>query len=158
VTELLNPEERIFKGKDGKARKYILGDIPYLAGGREIATQFMTTGAPKIGDYNANENLAVKMFSYVKAIDDHGNEFLLDNISMVNNHVPDFLTGIQIEEAMLEKCVGFSVVGKLREYQAAWKESLPELITTILTQLQPYLQTQGKQPTKSLKKATAQKK
>ena len=144
--ELLRPIEKTFIGQDGKKRKYLLGEIPYGSGGREVGTQYMTTGAPKIGDYKANENLAWIIYKNVAFVAAQGNEFLLDNAAMINNHVPDFKTGIAIEAAMLENLLGFSIAGKLQEYRTAWTAELPALITKILTLLKQSSLESDKQP------------
>ena len=137
---LLNPETIEIEGKDGKTRTYQLGDVPYLPDGRQIASQFVTTAMPKVGDYKLNEELSRLMFKYVAVVTDSGDTIILSTDALVNNHVPDFITGIKLEEAMLERCLGFSVAGKLREYQEKWKTTGAGLVTEMLSRLSGVLQ------------------
>ena len=146
---LLNPEKKEFIDQKGNKHTFWLGEIPYGSGGREVGTQFMSTGAPKIGDYKANEELAWIIYSNVVAVNKQGDEFLLDDKAMIDNHVPDFKVGVLIEAAMLEKLLGFSVAGKLQEYRTVWMAELPALTTKILTLLKQSLQESDKPPEKS---------
>ena len=132
---LLNPTPLEVEGKDGVKRNYLLGDVPYLPDGREIASQFITTAVPKIGDYKLNEALSRKMFKYIAAVVDGSDPIILTTDALINNHVPDFITGIKLEEAMLERCLGFSVAGKLREYQGTWKNKGAGFLIKTLSQL-----------------------
>jgi len=154
---MLNEEIIDIEGKDGVTRKFALYDIPYLDGGREVATQFMSTAMPKVGDYSKNEDLAAKMFKYIAVVQADGVKLPLSTKDLVNNHVPDFITGIKLEEAMLKKQLGFSITGKLREFQQGWKDQLPELISTIMTQLQAASSPPVKRRSKSSKKTTPSK-
>ena len=154
---LINPSDIEITGSDGVVRNYRLGSIPYLDGGREIASQFVPTATPKIGDYPANEALSQKMFSFIAFIDGNGKEHILSTKSHVNNFVPDFKTGIQLEYAMLEKCLGFSVASKLRESRQGWKQNLPAQIIKTLTQLLEYLQTPDNAHSTNSEPSTAQK-
>jgi len=131
---MINPETIEVEGKDKVVRKYIISDIPYLSGGREVSSQFVSTAVPKIGDYEANQKLSEIMFRHVAAVVD-GREIQLLTKDLVNNHVPDFITGIKIEEAMLEKCLGFSIAGKVREFRQGLEQKGPALIIKTLTTL-----------------------
>ena len=136
---MLNPEVVEIEGKDGVKRKYTICDVPYMSGGREICSQFVSSAAPKIGDYKLNEALAMKMFNHIY-VDVAGNMVALSNSAMIDNHVPDFITGVKLESAMIEKNLGFSVAGKIRKFQQQWKADAPELITKTLTLLLRSLQ------------------
>lgn len=131
---MLDPKDITLVDQQGKEHHYRLGKMPYLSGGREVCTQFMSTAAPKIGDYERNEALSLKMMQHVAVIID-GNEIPLKTVDLVNNHIPDFVTGIKLEEAMLEHNLGFSILGKLQEYRKQWETTLPQLLTQILIPL-----------------------
>lgn len=152
MTDLLNPKSVKIKDMKGVEREYLLGDIPYLSGGREIASQFVSSAMPKVGDYKLNEELCRKMFKFIAVVTDAG-AVKLETDALVNNHVPDFMTGIKLEEAMLENCLGFSIAGKVREYQQEWKTNGAEWITKTLTQLLAALQKQGNVRGKSSKRS-----
>ena len=142
---LLDPKDYDITDQAGTLRHYRLGKIPYLDGGREVCSQFFTTIRPC--DYQLNEALSLKMFKHVSVVTDDGTEIQLKSKDLINNHVPDFTTGIQLEGAMLEHNAGFSVLGKIRKFQQQWSQGLPEWITKILTQLQAVSRQQAKPPT-----------
>lgn len=151
---MINPKPLSLVDQAGTERQYILGQIPYLAGGREVCSQYISTAAPKIGDYEKNQALAEIMFSHIAVVQDNGTELILTTKELVNNHVPDFVTGIRLEEAMLEHNVGFSVIGKILEYRDQWRENLPGLITRILTILRESLPTPDNAPSTNSEPST----
>ena len=157
MKELINPTEVTLEGIGGVMRTYILGDIPYLGGGREVASQFIPTATPKVGDYEANEKLARIMFKFIEVKLDNGSSVRLEQEAIANQHIPDAIIGMKLEAAMLEKCLGFSIAGKLQKFQSGFLEKLPALATKILTQLLDASQKPAKPPTKNSKKATASK-
>jgi len=137
---LIEKKEVKITGKDGIERTYYLGKYPYMPDGREICTQFISTAAPKIGDYKANEALSRKIFKYV-AVKIGDNFQTLETDALINNHVPnDFFTPVKLEAASLEYNMGFSIAGKVQEFQQEWMKDLPALITKTLTQLAQSLQ------------------
>ena len=91
---LLEPKKITLTDQSGKDHVYQLGKMPYLCGGREVCTQFLSTAMPKVGDYEKNEALSLKMFQYI-AVVTADREITLSTIDLVNNHVPDFVTGIK---------------------------------------------------------------
>lgn len=131
---LLNPERKEITDKNGETKTFILGDIPYMSGGREVCSQFITTGAPKLGDYKANEALARIIYKHVAVVLEDGTEQILSTDALINNHV-SFDVGVKIELAMLEKTAGFSIAGKIREYQQRWLETLPATVSKMATAL-----------------------
>lgn len=151
---LLEPKKITLTDQSGKDHVYQLGKMPYLCGGREVCTQFLSTAMPKVGDYEKNEALSLKMFQYI-AVVTADREITLSTIDLVNNHVPDFVTGIKLEEAMLEHNLGFSVLGKLQEYRKQWDQSLPQLLTQILTPFQEAFAKQKSAPGTNSKQSTA---
>lgn len=134
MAELIKPKEVTITDQTGHDHHYRIGQIPYLAGGREVCSQYITTAMPKVGDYETNESLARKLFSHVEVIaGDHPQRLTTD--ALVNNHIPDFVTGLQLEKEAIEHNLGFSIIGRLHESRQAWAAKLPELISTILTTL-----------------------
>lgn len=137
---LIDPKDIDIEDQSGINRRYIVSKMPYLNGGREVCSQFISTALPKLGNYQENQKLAEKMFSFIEAVNDDGRNVLLSTKEMVNNHVPDFQTGIKLEAAMIEHNVGFSVTGKIREYREGWEENISGSIIKILIQLRDALQ------------------
>lgn len=143
---LLDPKEVEIDTGNGQTKTFIVSRLPYLAGGREVLTQFMPTAAPKVGDYPANEKLAAKMFEYIAVKQDDGALLQLKTADLVNSHVPNFRAGLQLEKAMLEHNLGFSVAVSLSTFLEGLNARLPALITQILTEYRAQLSAQEKQP------------
>ncbi len=136
---LIQPKDITLEAQDGSQHAYRIGKLPYMAGGREVCTQYISTAVPKVGNYQSNEELAAKLLAHVAVIQDDGTELVLKTRELINNHIPDFTTGIKLEQEALEHNMGFSVLGRLQEFQQGWLENLPGSITRILTRLQDAL-------------------
>ena len=143
--------------QQGVSHTYILGKIPYMDGGREVCSQYITTAAPKLGDYSRNEELAKKIFKHVAVVLEDGTERTLSTDALINNHIPDFATGLKVEAAALEHNVGFSILGKLQECQAAWAGTFQDLISKILIQLQRPSSQPKSQHSKNSEQSTARR-
>ncbi len=130
---LNKPEPFTVTDQGGTERTYILSQIPYLSGGRKLGMEFVTTAAPKVGNYDENQSLSEMMFKHVAIILDDGQELILNTKQLVNNHVPDFLTGLKIEEAMFSYNVGFSLAGKAHEFQQGLSSKIDQFLSKILT-------------------------
>ena len=133
---MIDPKTITIEDQSGTPRHYIISRIPYLAGAREICSQYIRTDAPKTGDYPENERLAEKMLGFVSVVLEDGNEQRLVTKELINNHVPDFVTGMKLEEAMVSHNLGFSLAGKLHDTQQELSSSLNLFLTKMLTQLQ----------------------
>lgn len=143
---LLDPKPVEIDIGNGQTKTFIVSRLPYLAGGREVLTQFMPTAAPKIGDYAANEKLAAKMFEFIAVPREGAEPLRLETSDLVNSHVPNFRAGLQLEKAMLEHNLGFSVAVGLSTFLEGLNARLPALITQILTEYRAQLSAQEKQP------------
>ena len=130
---LEEPKEITLEDINGVERRYLVGKIPYLAGGRELAVDYFPSA--KRGNYKRNQELAALMFSHVCAFADDGSEIRLMTAALVNNHVPDIPTGLKIELAVAEHNLGFSIAGKIREFQQGWQRSTEQLSSVISTLL-----------------------
>lgn len=154
--ELLDPKEIEVEGASGVKRKFIISKLPYLSGGRELCTQYISTAMPgKVGDYKLNEELAKKAFSFVEAFRSDGTTIRLVTSELVNNHVPDFLTGIKIEAALLEHNLGFSVAEKISGFLDIMSRSIESSLTKILTASKEQSLTAEKQPSTNSEPSTA---
>lgn len=131
-------KELILETEDG-TKTYVLHKIPYLSGAREVCTQFIPTGMPKIGDYKRNEELAQIIFAHVDVQLEGGKSLRLETKELVNNHVPDFQTGVKIEKEMLEFNFGFFDFGKtsalLKEFAQKHLAKILPILTESLAQL-----------------------
>jgi len=141
---MIRQKEFKLETEDG-VKTYVLHKIPYLAGGREVCTQFIPTGLPKVGDYKRNEELAQIIFSYVDVITEAGTPIRLTTKDLVGNHVPDFQTGVKIEKEMLEFNFGFFDTGKIyaslkslaQQHQAKILPILMEYLEPLLVKAKP---------------------
>ena len=152
---LNEPKEITIEDLNGIERRYLIGKVPYMAGGRELAVDYLSSA--KKGDYKRNQELAALMFSHVCAFADDGTEIPLKTAALIDNHVPDIPTGLKIELAMAEHNLGFSIAGKIREFQQGWKRSTEQLSSTISTLLQAVSRLQGSAPGKNSEPSTAQR-
>lgn len=143
---LIDPIEKSIEDSNGKTKIFRIGKVPYLDGGRQICSQYITTAAPKIGDYQQNEDLARIMFKYIEVVDSSGSAIRLLTDDLVNSHITDFVTGIKLEAAALEHNLGFTLAGQLSEYRQSWLEKIPGVITKIVTALQPQSRSQDSAP------------
>lgn len=110
---------------------YILSKFPATVG-REILTQYPTTAMPKVGDYKMNEELMLKLMSYVAVSTERG-PLQLTTRALVDNHVPDAATLMKLEWAMMEKNFSFFANGKGSEFLAGLGEKVQALIIKTLT-------------------------
>ena len=133
--ELLKPKEFSVVDLDGVTRRYLIGKIPYAAGGRRLAVD----GIAQIKklEYIQDNDLAALMFSHISALTEDGTEIRLTTNALIDNHVPDIPTGLRLEMELIEHNTGFSVAGKLREFQQQWERILLQVrtITSTLSQL-----------------------
>ena len=142
---LIDPKIIEVSAADGTKKNFVISKLPYGSAGREILTQFVPTASPKIGDYNANHALFLKMMRYVAVVKTDGNEQLLSTQDLVDNHVVDFQMGINLEKEMLEYNVGFFVRGSISSFLSEFVEKLPALISRTLTVYKEQLSAQEKQ-------------
>ena len=68
---MIEQEEIVIKDMSGNDRKFIISKVPAVAA-REIFTQYIPTGIPKVGDYEANQKLMLKLMSYVAVPQESG--------------------------------------------------------------------------------------
>jgi hypothetical protein len=132
---MIEPKELVLTTPAGE-KTYILSKIPYASGGREVMTMYIPTALPKVGDYKANEELALKLMAHVGVKLPGGNTINLTTRDLINNHVPDFQTGIRLEKEMLEYNMGFFDPEKISEFRIKMAKALRAWITPILTELQ----------------------
>ena len=151
---MIEPKTVEIEDQQGKTHTFKIGEMPYLDGGREVCSQYITTAAPLVGKYKENQELAVKMFRHISKVTEDGGEIKLTTEALINNHIPDFMTGVRLEVAALEHNVGFSAIGLIQEYRQKWVQDLPDVITKILTvlrdsllQIEPPLSTTSKKNT-----------
>ena len=144
--ELIDPKEVVIKGRGDKETTFIISCVPYLAGGRELCTQYPLSALPKIGNYEANEKLAKLLWKYVEIVTPSGTRIRLETSQLIDNHVPDVVTGLKLEAAMLEHNLGFSVPEKISTFLESMSAAIEPLISQIWTGLQAQSSQQAHPP------------
>lgn len=137
---MIKPELTTIDGK-----QYILSKFPATKG-REIITQYLATGLPKIGDYKHNEELMLKLMCYVGIPQqDSKPPLMLSNETLVNNHVDNFETLLKIELAMMEYNCSFFQDGRASIFLNGIAQKVPAWIIKTLTRLLQQLSVTAKQ-------------
>jgi len=127
MADLISPKEVELETRDGEKRTYIFSQPPYFDA-RQITSQWTSSALPKVGDYQLNEEMSKKIFSYVAVKLSNGDIQRLTTKQLIENHVPDLITGGRIELGMIEYILGFSVLGQvsaflMRTFQTALAET-----------------------------------
>ena len=82
-------------------KTYVISKFPAIAG-REILTQYPITGAPVIGNYKANEELMLKVMSFVGVkLDGIPIPMKLETKILIDNHVKSWETLMKLEKDMI---------------------------------------------------------
>lgn len=142
---MINPKEITLKNRKGEDKKFVLTEIPYYAGGREILTQFLPTAMPKVGDYQLNEALSKKLFAHVFVVVGDS-KIPLSTDELVHNHVTDTLMGLALEKEMLEHNFGFFDPGKISAFLKTLSQKAVQSILPILTELRAQLSSSASPP------------
>ena len=125
--------EPIEKEIDGKI--FILSKFPAVAG-REIIANYSLSAIPKIGDYAVNEQMMLKLMSYVGVVCKGMNEPLrLTTQALIDNHVGGWETLAKVEMSMLELNCSFFQNGLISKFLDDSAQKLDTWITQILTDL-----------------------
>lgn len=139
MAELLNPEEIVIRGRDGVERTYILSTLPYPVG-RKVAALYPTANLPKVGDYKVSEEVMQDLFKFVAIQHEDGGQQRLTTMALITNHVPDAMTGLQLEARMLAKNFDFFGQGGISASLTRFLETrLPSIIQTLTPLLPPSL-------------------
>lgn len=92
---------------------FILSKFPATVG-REIILQYPTSALPKIGDYNTNEALMMKIMGYVGVtIDGREAPLMLTSRALIDNHVKSTEDLLRLEWAMMNHNFSFFKNGDL---------------------------------------------
>jgi len=141
---MLEPKETIIDGKT-----YIISKFPAIDG-REIITQYPLSATPKIGDYQTNKEIMLKIMGYVAIkLPSNNQNLTLSTQDLVNNHVPNWEVLLKLEWAMMEYNCSFFHEGKVSSFLENLVEMLPAWITQMLTLLSEPLSQAEKPVSKS---------
>lgn len=118
---------------------FVLSKFPAIAG-REIILQYPTSALPKVGDYNTNEDLMLKLMKYVGVqIEGRDEPQMLTNAALVDNHIKSTEDLLRLEWAMMSYNFDFFGSGKLSGILDRVMTQAVALIQKTLTDLSPAL-------------------
>ena len=145
---MIEPKEVTVKDIAGNDHAFVISKVPATVG-REIVATYPVSMVPKIGDYQVNEAIMLKMMSYVAAVGPDGQEIKLQTRQLIDNHCADWQVLARLEMQMLEYNTSFFANGKISTLLSKYSEKVPQLITKILTDSLAQLSQREKQPSKS---------
>jgi hypothetical protein len=120
--------------------QFVLSKFPATVG-REIIMQYPTSALPKVGDYATNEDLMLKVMSYVGVvIEGRETPLMLSTRALVDNHVKSASDLMRLEWAMMNYNFDFFGNGKLSGILDRVMTQAVALIQKTLTDLSPALQ------------------
>ena len=134
MADLIQPTEVTLTSQEGVEKTYILSKIPAIPA-REIITQYPLSAIPKIGDYKVNEQIMLKLMSYVGVkINDKIQPLVTQ--ALINNHVDDFEVLLRLEAAMIDYNCSFFTKGTGSTFFDLISQKAQPFLTKILTGLQ----------------------
>lgn len=136
---MIDPKVVVIDGKE-----FVLSKFPAIAG-REIIAKYPLSGLPKIGDYQTNQDVMLKLMSYV-GIKIDGNVLALTTNALVDNHAGSWETLAKIEVAMMEYNCSFFQNGRISNFFEDFAQNLPVWISSMLTRLSQQLSQVEKPP------------
>lgn len=116
-------------------KKFIISKYPAVAG-RQIVSQFISGGLPKVGCYALNEEMMLKSMSYVARVNANGSTTVLSNQDLIDNHVVSTDSSwemlIKLEGKMLEYNCAFFRNGWISNLLETFTQNIPKSISKIL--------------------------
>ena len=152
---LLNPKEITLTDMDDNPHTYIVGRWPFGSVGHELCVVIGEHLAKRT--YIKDSATLLKMFRHVAVVNNDGEEIILKTTALMDNHIPDIKTGFLIQDAAIEHNMGFSVAGKLREFQQVWQRNIEQLNTITSAVSQVALSLQKSAPGTNSEPSTAQR-
>jgi len=140
---LIEPKETMVTGVDGAEYTFTISKLPATVG-REVVATYPVSAMPKLGDYEVNEKIMLKMLKYV-AIDLDGRLQTLQTKALIDNHCADWQVLAKLELAMLEYNTSFFGNGKASRALEGLGEKVQQLILKILTDFSAQSSRKGKQ-------------
>lgn len=133
MSTLIQPKPYDVELPDGTTKTFILSKFPAVQG-REIVTQYPLSAMPKVGDYNVNESVMLKLMAFV-AVEVNGVTMPLRTKELVNNHVPDWETLARLEIAMMEYNCSFFGNGRASTFFDAFAQKAKSFLLQMSTDL-----------------------
>lgn len=137
---MIEPKEVQYDGKT-----YVISKFPAIAG-REIITQYPVTGAPVIGNYKANEELMLKVMSFVGVkLENVPIPLKLETKILIDNHVRTWETLMKLEKDMMVYNCSFFQNGRVSTFFDDIVRKLPMLVSQMWMALSESLSAKEKQ-------------
>lgn len=130
---LIRPKDIVLEDQDKNPHPYVISKIP-ATHAREIVAQYPTSALPKIGDYSVNQDMMLKLMSYVGVPRDKMEPLQLTTRALVDNHVPDLKTLSRLEIEMFKYNFDFFLPEDLSNLGERLKRILSIFLTQIVTQ------------------------
>lgn len=137
----------------GEISTYILSNFDAVEG-RRIVSQYPMTGLPKVGNYEENEKLMLRLMSYVAVVTVDGRKLRLSTMELINNHVPHFEMLAKIEMKMMEKNCSFFRDGRSLDFLDNIAQIFSRQILEMLTLSSERSSEQEKQPSTNSEPST----
>jgi len=132
LVPLINPKEITIKDRKGNDHVFILSEIPATYS-REIVSKWTANALPKMGVYEINHEMMMKIMSYVAVPVKGGQPLRLTTRDLVDNHAPDLLTLATLEKEMSNYNWGFFLDESLSSLKARISRIFGIWLTKILT-------------------------
>jgi hypothetical protein len=140
MSALIKPREHVITDMDGVEHNYIISRMPFTVG-RKMAMTYSISNVPRLGEYKASDEAMLEMLNYVAVrLDGREEPLRLSTRALAENHIPDTITGLKLEWAMLGYNFGFFEKGSLSGFLLRrLQEHLPLIIETLTPLLPPSL-------------------
>lgn len=129
MLDLIDPKEIEIKGK-----RYVISKFPATAG-REILMKYPASNVPKLGDYDESHAAMLKLMGYVEAVTEDGRQIRLVTEALINNHVLDWETLVQLEKEMIGYNCSFFQNGTALTFLETLMGEAGAKVTAMLTPL-----------------------
>lgn len=125
-------------------KTYYISKLPATVG-REVLYKYPTSLIPKIADYAANNEIMLKLLSFVEVDNGQGGRIALKTEALINNHVKSATDLIQLEREMFTYNFVFFTNGTASTFLQKLETSAVAKGTEILTILLDKLSQAAKQ-------------
>jgi len=157
ATPLLKPKQITLVDGDGVSRTYHLGRMDCLTG-LEIVSRFITSGIPKLGEWNTSKDMILKAMQYVAIELPDGTTTRLQRLlseSAVTNHIPSWEMLIVVFKEVMEHNSYFFSSGKASSLVEVLVQKFLQSLTEMFTRLsQPSSNTEQPASTNSEQSTT----
>lgn len=126
-------KEITLKDFDGNDRKFILSRVP-ATHMREIVARYGINALPKVGDYDINADMMLKLMSYVGVPQKEGGPLMLTTRELIDNHTNDMETLAKLEMAMFQHNTSFFLPESLSNLSERFRMMATTFLTQIVTQ------------------------